>query len=104
MVNDGATNTAQNHQPARLDAPATLPNRNNTSFKTPRNALKINLEPNPNRNKNGVRRVFAGRKPRVTNHAAQFTNHAPLHDVTMLHSCSNRHTTPSTTQPRVIEF
>ncbi len=81
MANDGATNTARNHQPARSDAHATLPNRNNASFKIPRNALKTNLESNPNRNKNSVtpsntgrdpqianQEVFTGREPRVKNH------------------------------------
>ena len=72
MANDGATSTGRNHQPARPDAQATLPNRNNTSFKIPRNALKINLEPNPNRNKNSVRPNFTGCGPR--HHESGVTN------------------------------
>jgi hypothetical protein len=76
MTYDGATNTARNHQPARPDAHLTLPNRNITSFKIPRNALKISLEPNPNRNKNGVRQVFAGREPQIANQEV-FTGHGP---------------------------
>ncbi len=67
MANDGATNTGRNRQPARPDAPATLPNRNNTPFKIPRNTLKINVEPNPNRNKNSVTPGYTDRKPQIAN-------------------------------------
>jgi hypothetical protein len=92
MANDGATNTARNHQPARPDVPATLPNRNKTSFKIPRNALKINLEPNPNRNKNSVRRFWragsrrsrnkrfsrvAGQGSRITIHKSRIAPYRP---------------------------
>ena len=68
MATVARSTTTRNRQPARSDAHATLPNRNNTSFKTPRNALTINLVPNPNRNKNSVRPGFTFRRPRIANH------------------------------------
>jgi hypothetical protein len=133
MANDGAANTTQKLRHARPNELPTFPNRNNTSFKIPSNSLKINLEPNPNRNTNSLapdftsrkpqlanQHVFTGCGPRITNRgvpqptsfAAPFMNrHSQLsdhqgpstnqyslvsnytrrsHDVTLLHSRSNR--------------
>lgn len=54
-----------------------IPNRNNTAFKIPANSMKINAEPNSNRNKNTMSAsALAGLSPRTTGHKSQLTNHA----------------------------
>ena len=54
-----------------------IPNRNNTAFKIPANSMKINAEPNSNRNKNSMSPfALAGLHSPSTNHKSQVTNHA----------------------------
>ncbi len=84
MANDGVADINPNVHPARLRTRASRSNRNNTSFKIPRNSMKINVKPNSNRNTNASKRHFDGRLARTTNHNSRI---APHHSPSITFDC-----------------
>ena len=93
MANVGARTASANRHSAPPPAHAIFSNRNNTSFKIPRNLLKLNLEPNPNRNKNTVWSGSTARGPRISDRERS-TSRAPKvtnHDSRRTHPASPQH-------------
>jgi hypothetical protein len=59
--------SSSNTEPSTITSQQTLSNRNKIAFKIPPNSMKINAEPNLNRNKNRSAPSFTPHRPRTTN-------------------------------------